>query len=133
MVSKNADQETVVKYVSHLDQIDPKLTANQEVMVRPVLMSDYKQIVAEANRTYRKFKDSSFPANSHSLGDIGVANVIWKRITDFINYPTLFDHNIGPYDVVHRNVGDCYLLSAIAALAENADLIKQIFYGQSYS
>lgn len=35
--------------------------------------------------------------------------------------------------MVHSNVGDCYLLSAIAALAENPEIIKTIFHGQQFN
>jgi hypothetical protein len=43
--------------------------------------------------------------------------VTWKRISEFLKNQTLFDDKIEPNDVVHNNIGDCYLLSAIAALA----------------
>ena len=33
------------------------------------------------------FEDVSFPPNKTSLGDVGIDNVKWKRITEFISYP----------------------------------------------
>ena len=75
----------------------------------------------------------SFPPNLNSLGNIDLENIKWKRIPDFINYPTMFDHHITPSDVIHKNTGDCYLLSAIAALAENPNYIKNCFHGQNYN
>ena len=49
------------------------------------------------------FEDVSFPPNKTSLGDVGIDNVKWKRITEFISYPTMFDFKIEPFDVVHKN------------------------------
>ena len=57
----------------------------------------------------------------------------WKRISEFLTNQTLFDDKIEPNDVIHNNVGDCYLLSSIAALAENPEIIKTIFHGQEYN
>lgn len=44
--------------------------------------------------------------------------------------PVLFDRKIEPSDVISGHSGDCYLLSALAALAEFPDIIRKIFRGQ---
>jgi hypothetical protein len=51
----------------------------------------------------------------------------WKRISDLLNKPALFDGKIEPKDVIQRSRGNCYFLSALAALAEDEQLIKNIF------
>lgn len=51
----------------------------------------------------------------------------WKRISDLLNKPALFDGKIEPKDVIQRSGGNCYFLSALAALAEDEQLIKNIF------
>jgi hypothetical protein len=35
--------------------------------------------------------------------------------------------------VIHNNVGDCYFLSSLAALAEDPNIIQNIFRNQKYN
>lgn len=64
--------------------------------------------------------DPDFAPNCTSVGDIKDLNVKfaeWKRIHEIIKDPVLFDQDITPNDVIQGILGDCYFLSAIAALA----------------
>jgi hypothetical protein len=117
LVYKNPLGETVIQFVQDFKKVDPQLLENSETMVRPIQMSDYREVFRQCRKDRKKFEDISFPPDNRSLGNIGVDGVKWKRIPEFISYPTFFDTRIEPNDVVHKNIGDCYLLSAIAALA----------------
>jgi hypothetical protein len=72
----------------------------------------------EYSKAKKKFSDQEFPANELSLGEIeGLSNVSWKRISEIVNNPILFGGRIEPCQVIQGRLGDCYFLSAIAALA----------------
>lgn len=96
-------------------------------------MSDYAELHEQCKNNKTQFEDISFPPNSASLGNVHGVKAQWKRISEFLTNQTLFDDKIEPNDVIHNNVGDCYLLSSIAALAENPEIIKTIFHGQAYN
>lgn len=78
-----------------------------------------------------KFTDETFPPNHASLGNIP-GNISWRRVPELLKNmsPVLFDRKIEPSDVISGHSGDCYLLSALAALAEFPDIIRKIFRGQ---
>ena len=81
------------------------------------------------------FFDPDFPGNFNSLWGFG-ENKYYKK-KDWENYKWLradqlyfgkkFDvyNKINPSDIIQGNLGDCYFLSAISALAERPDRIKK--------
>lgn len=76
-------------------------------------LSTYKSKIAG-----QQFTDPTFPPNSSSLGEEN-DKISWKRVPEILRNmsPVLFDRKIEPSDVISGHVGDCYLLSALAALA----------------
>ncbi len=56
-----------------------------------------------------------------SIGQIdGVNTKRWRRISEILpKNPVLFDGKVEPKDVIQGSLGDCYFLSALAALAED--------------
>lgn len=88
------------------------------------------------------FIDSEFPPNEVSLGSQSGLNVFtskiyksitWRRITELYDKSIEVFHNIDPNDIMQGNLGDCYLLSAISALAEFPERVKKLFKIQSFN
>lgn len=73
----------------------------------------------------------TFPPNASSLGNIPeIKEHKWKRLSEIVGEPVLFDGRIEPQDILQGALGDCYFLSAVAALAEKEERIIQIFGDQ---
>ena len=88
------------------------------------------------------FIDSEFPPDIRSLGTIREGNVFsqriqdkieWKRITELYNKPIEDFYNIHPNDIQQGNLGDCYLLSALSALAEFPERVRKLFHTTAVS
>lgn len=53
--------------------------------------------------------------------------IVWKRITEIIPKAQIVERQIEPSDIQQGNIGDCYFLACLAAIAENAERIRRIF------
>ena len=101
----------------------------------------FDQILQEHYNNGQVFVDKDFPAADESLIDpndeiddlMELGPVTWRRIRDI---PALVDQNgelhifqgyIEPSDIKQGQIGDCYFLSSIAALAERPDRIRNMF------
>ncbi|CAE8721043.1 unnamed protein product, partial [Polarella glacialis] len=98
------------------------------------------------------FTDEEFPPNERSLGKVGgdsandksgkdKAQITWVRAMDFSrsdgakpSHPTIFDTNmclfqgkIEAKDILQGALGDCWLLAAMATLAEHEGSINRLF------
>lgn len=102
-----------------------------------------------------EFKDELFPANANSIlglnknnnptdpitarskkqkfQNINIDNITWLRPNDI--FPggkfAVFENEICIDDIKQGNVGNCYFMAAISAMAENPQLISQIFKTQT--
>ena len=74
------------------------------------------------------FVDTEFDAVSKSLGKTITVNANWMRGTHLRQKEimTLFD-KIEPNDILQGGLGDCWLLSALASLAEFPSSLKNVF------
>lgn len=79
-----------------------------------------------------KFKDISFPADASAISYKKDQNDFeWLRPTDVSSSPSLYgSEGINPGAVEQGNLGDCWMLAAIAALAEWPDRVEKIFGNQ---
>mmetsp|Transcript_12718 Transcript_12718/g.44536 ORF Transcript_12718/g.44536 Transcript_12718/m.44536 type:complete len:390 (+) Transcript_12718:48-1217(+) len=83
-----------------------------------------------------EFEDKSFPPNSTSLGNWKGrsrenldAAILWKRAGDLWEGPAarLFKKRSSPEDIAQGQLGDCWLLAALACLSERAGAIERCF------
>jgi len=101
----------------------------------------------EAYSGSEKFTDSNFPPNRNSILGLDaqgqfldkidgpkksqeisdVNNIEWKRASEIYSKYLLFDDKIECSDIKQGNLGNCYFLSALAALTEFPQLIYQVF------
>jgi hypothetical protein len=96
--------------------------------------SEYDELMSQY-KDNKQWTDIEFPPGSQSLGMI--INIPedceWRRISDILHRPELFDGKVEPKDVIAGSLSSCYFLSAVAALAEVQHRIYNIFGEQEFS
>lgn len=104
----------------------------------------FDAILNKQYSTGQVFTDSEFPAADESIIDpndeiddlMELGPVQWRRIPEI---PALVDQNgelhifqgnIEPNDIKQGEIGDCYFLSSLAALAERPERIRSMFLNE---
>ena len=94
------------------------------ITIRP---SRYDEYVKDCKAKGHRFADPEFPPNDSSLNVNVGRRVTWKRVTDIVKNAVMVEGHIEPSDIQQGNVGDCYFLSSLSAIAEVPGNIEQIF------
>lgn len=94
----------------------------------------------------RPYKDSKFPANSQSIGLLEGksslqqidAEIGWERVAKVCvgggqGGAKLFAGGIQPGDICQGQLGDCWLMSALACLAHEEGAIQNVFLTDEYN
>jgi hypothetical protein len=107
------------RYYNSLEDVDHLVKHNEKVSITKVKTQlGLTQLKSQMKKDNQKFTDQTFPPANASIGQLE-GDVKWRRIPELIRNqkPVLFDKKIEPSDVIAGHEGDCYLLSALAALA----------------
>ena len=75
-----------------------------------------------------KFVDPDFPADQSSIGSDKPA--CWVRAPHLLETPRLFSDSLEPNDICQGALGDCWLMTAIAGLAEFPSVVEALFVQQ---
>uniref|UniRef100_A0A6Q2YUY9 Calpain 8 n=1 Tax=Esox lucius TaxID=8010 RepID=A0A6Q2YUY9_ESOLU len=97
------------------------------------LQQDYEKLLQECLKSGRLFEDPMFPAESNSLGykELGrysskTKGLQWKRPREFCSNPTFIDNGATRTDICQGELGDCWLLAAIASLTLDQDILARV-------
>jgi hypothetical protein len=109
-------------------------------------VSPQEEILAKLKTTGTNFIDVDFTPEDRSIFDPSKGQgfdrkVHWRRPRDFmvanpsqgLYDPVVFDKSIEPGDILQGQLGDCWLLCAIACLAEMPSLIERLFLVKEYN
>ncbi|CAH1791248.1 unnamed protein product, partial [Owenia fusiformis] len=96
----------------------------------------YKEIKAQCLKEGRLFEDPDFPAVDSSIfySRAPPRQFEWKRPTELCEDPKLFVGGASRMDIKQGELGDCWLLAAIASLTLNEKLLYRVVpKGQSFT
>ncbi|XP_057199495.1 calpain-3 [Triplophysa rosa] len=110
---------------------------------KPIRFSgqDYNVLRQEYLQKKTLFEDETFPATVESLGykELGpksskVKNIVWKRPKEICENPQFIVGGASRTDICQGDLGDCWLLAAIACLTLNEKLLYRVIpQEQSFS
>ncbi|XP_066511001.1 calpain-1 catalytic subunit-like [Hoplias malabaricus] len=102
---------------------------------------DFEALRNKCLTSNQLFCDPTFPAAPESLGfrELGpksyyTRGVQWKRPKELVSDPKFIIGGATRMDICQGNIGDCWLLAAIASLTLNGDILAHVIYpDQSFS
>ncbi|XP_032819679.1 calpain-9-like isoform X2 [Petromyzon marinus] len=103
---------------------------------------DYMTLKQEALEKGALFEDELFPPLRESVGykelggkskKVKVRKLVWKRVKEFVNDPQFIVDGATRTDIEQGELGDCWLLAAIASLTLSPKLLERVVpEGQSF-
>ncbi|XP_071375678.1 calpain-3 isoform X1 [Centroberyx affinis] len=94
---------------------------------------DFNTLKQECLQKKSLFEDDTFPATVESLGykELGhksnkVKNIVWKRPKEICENPQFIVGGASRTDICQGDLGDCWLLAAIACLTLNEKLLYRV-------
>lgn len=92
---------------------------------------DYESLKKDCQATGVPFSDPIFPAEDSSLGSGShlrelPGKVVWKRPRDLCSNPKLFVDGASSCDVKQGSLGNCWLVAASSALAQEKELWNKV-------
>ena len=99
---------------------------NSHIMIK---RSNYDSLHDNCVLNKTKFTDKDFPPNDKSLNfEIPGRKIVWERAPVVVPGCVMVEDEFHPSDIQQGNIGDCYFLSSLAALAEVEERIDNIFH-----
>ncbi|XP_026302157.1 calpain-B isoform X6 [Apis mellifera] len=92
------------------------------------VVQDFQKLREECLSTGTLFEDPEFPADDSSLyfSKRPDRYIEWKRPMEIADNPQLFVEGFSRFDVQQGELGDCWLLAAVANLTMDANLFFQV-------
>ena len=92
---------------------------NMAQTFKPYLNQDYEKLRQECLKSKTLFVDKEFPPNTSSLYRKTIPNkrISWKRASEIVKNPQFIVDGIAPEDLDQGDMGDCWLIAAIASIA----------------
>ncbi|XP_076636456.1 calpain-A-like isoform X4 [Colletes latitarsis] len=91
-------------------------------------VQDFNTLRRECLSTGRLFEDPEFPATDSSLyfSRSPDRHMEWKRPMEIVDNPQLFVEGFSRFDIQQGELGDCWLLAAVANLTMDSNLFFQV-------
>ncbi|XP_076636463.1 calpain-A-like [Colletes latitarsis] len=122
------EQEVVVPKIVRLEAHKPKLGEKGSGFLPRAGVQDFGTLRRICCLTRTLFEDPEFPATDSSLyySKSPDKSIVWKRPKDIVPNPQLFVKSFSRFDINQGELGDCWLLAAIANLAMDSNLFFQV-------
>ncbi|XP_072526975.1 calpain-1 catalytic subunit-like [Salminus brasiliensis] len=90
------------------------------------LSQDFEALKKKCQKSQQLFRDPAFPADPSSLGIN--QDVEWKRPKDLCPDPKFIVGGATRTDICQGDLGDCWLMAAIASLTLNQEILERVIY-----
>ena len=89
---------------------------------------DFNELKSSAISSGKLFEDPEFPPNNRSLyySKRPPHSLVWKRASELSGTPKFFEDGASRFDINQGELGDCWLLAAIAGVAMDKSLLYKV-------
>ncbi|VEL32549.1 unnamed protein product [Protopolystoma xenopodis] len=131
---RNRDQNKVVVPSDFGRSADKPVPATRGGDIANLSLS-FEHLRATLLSENKLFEDPEFPAADSSLffSQLPPRKIEWMRPGDIVDDPMFFSEGVSRFDVRQGELGDCWLLAAIACLCMHKELFDQVVPEQTFS